>query len=237
MTLQVHEKFDMSFTLEKVVPWGRSYDEYLRMFALTEDDLGRQILGCGDGPASFNAELSQRGGHIISIDPIYIFEVDQIKSRIAETYEEVMAQTRKNKNEFIWETIPSVEDLGRIRMSAMETFLEDFGAGKQEGRYIAGELPSLPFDRGQFDIALSSHFLFLYSTHLSAEFHLQAFKEMLRVAHEVRVFPLLMLGGVPSPHFAFVTEQIANDGFYVEVKQVPYEFQRGGNEMLVIKNA
>lgn len=70
----------MSFTLEKVVPWGRSYNEYLRMFVLTEDDLGRQILGCGDGPASFNAELSQRGGHIISIDPIYIFDVDQSKA-------------------------------------------------------------------------------------------------------------------------------------------------------------
>ncbi|MDD5276510.1 MAG: hypothetical protein PHR16_10565 [Methylovulum sp.] len=144
------------------------------MFALTEDDLGRQILGCGDGPASFNAELSQRGGHIVSIDPIYIFDVYQIKSRIVETYKEVMAQTRKNKNEFIWETIPSVEDLGRIRMSAMEIFLKDFDAGKQKGRYIAGELPSLLFGRGQFDIALSSHFLFLCSTHLSAEFHLQA---------------------------------------------------------------
>ena len=226
----------MGFTLEKVVPWGRSYDEYLRMFALTENDLGRQIIGCGDGPASFNAELSQRGGHIISVDPIYIFDVNQINSRIAETYEDVMVQTRKNKNEFIWESIPSVGDLGRIRMSAMQTFLEDFDAGKREGRYIAGELPSLPFDRGQFDIALSSHFLFLYSTHLSTEFHLQALKEMLRVAHEVRVFPLLMLDGAPSPHLAYVTEQIANDGFYVELKQVPYEFQRGGNEMLVIKN-
>lgn len=226
----------MGFTLEKVVPWGRCFDEYLRMFALNDDDLGRQILGCGDGPASFNAELSQRGGHIVSIDPIYIFEVDQIRSRIAETYEDVMAQTLKNKNEFIWETIPSVEELGRIRMSAMEAFLEDFDSGRQEGRYIAGELPFLPFERGQFDLALSSHFLFLYSSHLSAEFHLQAVKEMLRVAHEVRVFPLLMLGGAPSPHLTFVTEQIAKDGFYVKFKQVPYEFQRGGNEMLVIKN-
>ena len=113
----------MSFTLGNIVLWGRSYDEYLRMFALTEDDLCSKILGCGDGPASFNAELSQRGGRIISIDPIYVFNADQIKSRIFETYEEVMAQTRKNKNEFIWETIPSVEDLGRIRMSAMETFI------------------------------------------------------------------------------------------------------------------
>lgn len=59
---------------------------------------------------------------------------------------------------------------------------------------------------------------------------------MLRIAHEVRVFPLLMLGGVPSPHLAFVTEQLTNEGLYFETKQVPYEFQKGGNEMLVIKS-
>lgn len=226
----------MSFTLDKVVPWGRSYDEYLRMFALSAADLDRQILGCGDGPASFNAELSQRGGHIISIDPIYEFDVPQIKSRIAETYEEVMAQTRKNKHEFIWETITSVEELGRIRMLAMDTFLDDFDAGKQTGRYIAGALPSLPFDNGRFDLALSSHFLFLYSAHFSAEFHLQALQEMLRVAQEVRVFPLLMLGGAPSPHLDFVIKQITKEGFSIEIKRTQYEFQKGGNEMLVIKS-
>ena len=225
----------MSFTLDKVVPWGRSYNEYIRMFALTEVDLERRILGCGDGPASFNAELSKRGGHIISVDPIYIFDVHHIKSRIAETYEEVMAQTRKNQNEFVWEAISSIDELGRIRMSAMELFLADFESGKQEGRYVDGKLPSLPFETGQFDLALSSHFLFLYSAHLSAEFHLQALREMLRVAREVRVFPLLMLGGAPSPHIALVKETLAVEGFDFEIKRVPYEFQRGGNKMLVIK--
>lgn len=227
----------MSFTLDKVVPWGRSYDEYVQMFALTESDLARRILGCADGPASFNAELSQRGGHIVSVDPIYMFDVEQIKSRIDETYEEVLSQTRQNQNEFVWESILSVEELGRIRMSAMEIFLADFEAGKQGGRYIEGELPSLPFEAGAFDLALSSHFLFLYSAHLSAEFHLQSLREMLRVAREVRVFPLLMLGGAPSPHMAFVIEQLSKDGFILEIKRVSYEFQRGGNEMLVIKAA
>ena len=42
----------MSFTLEKVVPWGRSFDEYTAMFSLTETELEKHILGCGDGPAS-----------------------------------------------------------------------------------------------------------------------------------------------------------------------------------------
>ena len=223
------------FALEKIVPWGRSYDEYLAMFDLSKTDLQLRILGCGDGPAGFNSELTQRGGQVISVDPIYVFDTEQIKSRIAETYETVMTQTRKNQDGFVWDTITSIEALGRIRMSAMEVFLSDYEAGKNTGRYIAGELPLLPFEFGSFDIALSSHFLFLYSAHLSAEFHVLALQEMLRVSREVRVFPLLTLAGQASPHLALVRDYFTNHGYTVDIKQVPYEFQRGGNEMLLIK--
>ena len=63
----------MAFTLEKVVPWGRSFDEYVAMFALSKHDLEKRILGCGDGPASFNATHFRHGGKIISADPLYQF--------------------------------------------------------------------------------------------------------------------------------------------------------------------
>jgi len=46
----------MAFKYESAVPWGRSFDEYQRMFHLTGKDLRRRILGCADGPASFDAE-------------------------------------------------------------------------------------------------------------------------------------------------------------------------------------
>jgi hypothetical protein len=225
----------MGFMLDKVVPWGRSYDEYVNMFNLTKEDLTLRILGCGDGPAAFNAVLTKCGGSVVSVDPIYVFDSALIRSRVAETYETVMGQMRKDQGDYVWKAIPSVEQLGSVRMSAMEDFLADFDAGKQEGRYIACELPSLPFESGQFDIALSSHFLFLYSAHLSAEFHLQALQEMLRVSREVRVFPLLTLDGTSSSYLHLVNEYFAENGFGIEIKRVPYEFQRGGNEMLVIK--
>jgi SAM-dependent methyltransferase len=224
----------MGLTLDKVVPWGRSYDEYVSMFGLSEADLGLHILGCGDGPAGFNAALTKRGGRVVSIDPIYGFDAEQISRRISETYETVMTQLRKNRGDFVWGVIPSVEQLGMLRMAAMETFLSDFDAGKLAGRYIPGELPVLPFAADEFDLALSSHFLFLYSDHLSAQFHLLALLEMLRVAREVRVFPLVTLDNNLSTHLHFMQEQLASLGFGVEVRRVQYEFQRGGNEMLVI---
>lgn len=117
----------------------------------------------------------------------------------------------------------------------MNNFLADFATGKTEGRYVAGELPLLPFTDEEFDIALSSHFLFLYSSRLSLEFHLQAIQEMLRVAAEVRVFPLLTLDGNRSPYVNSVVEHLTDFGFSSEYTRVPYEFQRGGNEMLLIR--
>jgi hypothetical protein len=44
----------MVMKLNEVVPFGRSLDEYRHMFALTEDDLSKHILGAADGPARFS---------------------------------------------------------------------------------------------------------------------------------------------------------------------------------------
>jgi hypothetical protein len=233
-TLKTGNNF-MGFTLDKVVPWGRCYDEYIKMFSLSATDLKSHILGCGDGPASFNTSLTEQGGTIVSLDPIYHFNAAQIKQRVTETYTVVLEQLRNNKSDFIWDNIQTVEELGAIRLSAMELFLSDYETGKNAGRYIAGELPLLPFDNQIFDLALSSHFLFLYSEHLSAEFHLLALQEMLRVAREIRVFPIVTLKGTPSPHLAFVIDALKNQQMNVEICKVNYEFQCGANQMLVIR--
>ncbi len=224
----------MSFTLERVVPWGRSFDEYVAMFGLADADLQRRILGCGDGPASFNASLTRRGGRVLSVDPLYQFSVEDIRRRIGETYEEVLRQTRTNMHEFAWTSIKTVEELGRLRLAAMEEFLADFPQGVEQGRYVVGELPHLPFSDRQFDLAVCSHLLFLYSKQLSAEFHLAAIRELCRVAEEVRIFPLLELGATTSRHLQAVTTALTAEGYTVAIVPVSYEFQRGGNQMAVI---
>jgi hypothetical protein len=224
------------FTLSSVVPWGRSYDEYVRMFALTDTDLGGRILGCGDGPASFNAEATRAGARVVSFDPLYRFDAGQIRQRIAETAPEVLEQARRNAHEFVWgDAIPDVDALKRVRMSAMEVFLGDYEHGRGEGRYVSAGLPSLPFADGTFDLALCSHFLFLYSAQHDAAFHVEALREVGRVAREIRVFPLLALGGRPSPHVGAVRDALSADGWHTSVERVPYEFQRGGNEMMRVR--
>jgi hypothetical protein len=48
------------------------------------------------------------------------------------------------------------------------------------------------------------------------------------------VFPLLELGAVKSRHLDIVLSQLTSDGYQTDIVKVPYEFQKGGNEMLVL---
>lgn len=218
------------------MPWGRSFEEYVAMFALSKEDLAKRILGCGDGPASFNCILTKQGGHVISTDPLYRFGADQIAGRIRKTYDEVLRQTRNNENQFVWHHISSVEELGRVRMEAMKVFLSDYPTGRKDGRYIEASLPNLPFKDAALDIALCSHLLFLYSEQLSEDFHVRSIKELCRVSSETRIFPLLELGAEKSRHLERITARLETDGLAVTIERVPYEFQKGGNEMMRIKH-
>jgi hypothetical protein len=225
---------DMAFKYKDIVPWGRNYDEYLKMFDLNENDLKLRILGCGDGPASFNCECNERGGNVISIDPIYSMSKEEIKKRIDETYYDVISQTEKNKDKFKWDVIDSVHELGKMRMSAMQLFLGSYEEGRINRKYIPASLPDLPFEDKEFDISISSHFLFLYTDNLSYSFHVDAITEMLRVSKEARIFPLLDFNANKSPY----VQKILSDFKEMEVviKQVNYEFQIGGNELLIVRN-
>jgi len=225
----------MSFTLSDIVPWGRSYDEYLRMFGLGDAERRLRILGCADGPASFNAEGTRRGNRIVSCDPLYQFDAVAIRERIDATSPEVLEQTRANADAFVWSSISSVDELGAIRMAAMAQFLEDYDQGLAEQRYLAGSLPRLPFADGSFDLALCSHFLFLYSERLNADFHTASVLELCRVARQVRIFPLLSLDGRRSPWIEPVCDRLVGSGYVVSLQTVDYEFQRGGNQMMEIR--
>ncbi|WP_457593647.1 SAM-dependent methyltransferase [Hydrogenimonas sp.] len=225
----------MSISLEEVVPWGRSFDEYVSMFSLTQEDLEGRILGCGDGPAAFNAELTRKGGNAVSIDPLYTFCAEEIESRIRQTYAAVLKQVRRNESTFVWNRFEGPDALGRARMEAMRCFLADYACGRAQGRYVAGGLPDLALPDKAFDLALCSHFLFLYSDHTTLEFHIRSAVELCRVAHEVRIFPLLDLTGERSVYVDGVVEALLQKGYGISVERVDYEFQKGGDHMLRIR--
>lgn len=220
--------------LEAVVPWGRTLEEYKSMFSLSETDLNAKILGCGDGPASFNAEMTKLGHSVASIDPIYQFSAEQIEQRVRATYESIIAQVKQNPNNYIWKNFQDADALGKARLKAMEKFLLDYEPGKFAGRYLFQSLPTLKFADNQFDLCVCSHLLFLYSEQLSLDFHIDSIHELLRIAPEVRIFPLIKLDGAPSSYLELVLEDLSNKGCSVKIQSVDYEFQKGGNQMLKI---
>jgi SAM-dependent methyltransferase len=225
----------MAMVLDQVVPFGRSFDEYRQMFSLTPADLSGRILGVGDGPASFNAEATEQGYQVISVDPVYCFTGQEIQARFDAVVEKIIHQIRATPTDWVWGYHASPDALKANRIKALQQFLRDYELGKTQGRYVIGELPHLPFPGQQFSLALCSHLLFLYSDLLDSSFHVQAIQDMLRVAPEVRIFPLLTLGLQPSPHLDAVLTALRDLGYHATVSQVAYELQKGGNQMLVVR--
>src|SRR5262249_52875700 len=124
-----------------VIPWGRSFEEYRLMFALSADDLGGPTLGCGDGPASFNAEATKQGHRVVSCDPLYAFSAFEIERRVADCYDNVISQVRQGRDGYVWGRFRGPDHLGECRLAAMRLFLADFEKGKREGRYLTASLP------------------------------------------------------------------------------------------------
>jgi hypothetical protein len=81
--------------LTQTVPWGRSFVEYVRMFALSDRELAQRIVGCGDGPAAFNFEMSKRGHRVISVDPLYRFSAAEIAGRIHDIAADMVEGARR----------------------------------------------------------------------------------------------------------------------------------------------
>jgi hypothetical protein len=173
--------------------------------------------------------MKARGRRVVSVDPIYAASPEQIRERVHAVRDTMMEQVRRDMGQFRWDRIQSPEHLERVRMTAMEAFLADFATDTSRDRYRPQSLPKLDFAGATFDLALCSHFLFLYSDRLDANFHLEAVRELLRVAREVRIFPVTDLAGRDSRHLPGVRKR-----FTTERVRVLYEFLRGAGEMLVV---
>lgn len=224
----------MAIELNQIVPWGRSRAEYEQMFQLRAADLAGGVLDCGGGPASFTAELCADGCRALSVDPIYAHSSAEIRARFEAIAEPMLRQVRATPDDWVWSYHRSPEDLLSVRRTVVARFLTDYDAAARARRYLIGELPRLPLVSGSFGLALCSHLLFLYSDLLNQAFHVQSVRELCRVAREVRVFPLITLSHAPSPHLVPVRNALHADGRNTEILRVPYELQRGGNQMLRI---
>ncbi len=213
---------------------SRSFEEYLAFFGLDPYALPRRILDVSAGASSFVAEASRRGVVALAVDPVYrdpdLLRGRALASRAAAHH---TVTTDRAQFTFDWYGTPAAREA--MRTQAMETFLTDHR--ERPERYVGAELPALPLANGSFELALCSHLLFTWADVLDEGWHLAALVELARVAREVRVFPLVMQGtDWLVPFLEPLRQRLAQEfGITSKVMDVPYEFQRGAHQMLVLR--
>jgi SAM-dependent methyltransferase len=176
---------------ETIWPYGRSFDEYLLMFGLTESHRKVRILGVGDGVANFNAHATRLGWRVVSVDPMYQLSPHELQARVDDVLPEAVDMIGTLPDHWTWTRYENPQALLEARRRIVKDFMEDWRRGAAGGRYLAAGLPNLPFMDGAFDLIVCSHLLFSWSNvmGLDLDFHRRAIREMLRVAAEVRICP------------------------------------------------
>ncbi|MEK3982129.1 SAM-dependent methyltransferase [Paenibacillus sp. FSL K6-3166] len=221
--------------LERIVFIGRTFEEYLQMFKLQEADLvGRRILDCPAGACSFTAISNQLGSDVTAADIAYYYSAEELGDKGVQDIEHAMSELDKVQGNFVWDYFKSIEDLTQARSKALNDNIKD--QRQTPKRYVPVILPNLPFNDEDFDLTLSAHFLFTYNDRLDYDFHLRTVNELMRVTRgELRIFPLVDLSCKRYEYLDRLIDEMVQQGFAVAEMEVPYEFQKGANQMLSIR--
>ena len=216
---------------------ARSGDEYAAMFDLDLAALsGRRVLDCPGGVASFTADVSAIGGDVVAADPVYAGDPDDLVAHGHAETRRGNDYLRVEPDRYVWGPyFTDVDHHLRSRSAAVDRFAAHRRAAPD--RYVAASLPDLPFADDAFDLALSSHLLCTYDDRLDASLHAAAIVELLRVAPEVRLFPTLSMRFERSAMVTVIAAAAERAGARLTVRRVAYEFQRGGDELLVATRA
>jgi hypothetical protein len=209
---------------------SRGFEEYCASFDLDPDQLPARILDCAAGASDFVAEAARRGAAAVAADPSYRLGAEVV-DRARDGMRSGNGMITSHQDRFTYAWYGSPEARSEMRNRAIQRFAVDHPAHPE--RYLAAELPSLPFAAGTFNLAVCSHLLFTWATDLDEQWHHDAIRELCRVATEVRIFPLVLRGtGDPVPFLSVLLERLTDEGITHEQTTVAYEFQLGANQML-----
>lgn len=212
---------------------SRSYAEYEAMFDLSE--LPDSVVDCCAGGAGFTAEAAARGVDAVAVDPAYEMPAAELVDTVRRSLPAGARIVDEHAASFTWKWYGDPGRKDELRIEAADRFLQDVAVAPE--RYVAGGLPELPFGDGRFDLVLCSHLLFTWADKYDRDWHLAALRELVRVSRsEVRIFPLVNQGaGEPVEFLPDLLEALRP--VTSQIRKVPYEFQVGADEMLVLTRA
>ena len=210
--------------------WVHTLDDYCHMFDLTEADLSNSILDYPASVSSFNAEMHVLGHDVVSGDPHYDLTPLEMSQHVDKIILDLATHLGHYADRLQTEGEKTLENILNVWNQSAQNFVADYSRGQQEGRYRFAKLPTLPFKNFEFDLALCPDLLFRSAERWSD----QVVNELCRVAHEVRVFPLLDDRGEISSTLGPIMLQLQENNYGVEVREVPYRLQKDSNAMLRI---
>ena len=154
--------------------------------------------------------------------------------------EEVLRKCEARPELYNFDYMKNFGHVRDLRQDALSGFLNDYGAGRAQGRYVPGQLPALPFNDASFDIVLNNHYLFLYAEHFDYTTILESCREMARVCDlthggEVRIYPILGHNTRPYRHMQKLRiDLFREDGISAEVVEIPFQYLKGSNQMMIL---
>jgi hypothetical protein len=172
------------------------------------------LLDVAAGSSSLNAELTRRGYHALSVDPLYQSSPEMIATAVGVMQNQFEQRLLAYVDKFQWTRVNGPEDLLASQHAIADTFIRDYPKGLTDGRYINGLLPILPFNDYQFTMSLCANFIF-DGPYQDYDFQLAASKE-----------------GDICTHLGQLMLALQADDYGVEVREVAYHMQKNGNAML-----
>lgn len=208
--------------MRKWVLWGHQFSEYKEMFDLPADLAQQKILEFACGPTTVNQELTKQGMDVLSCDPWFESNIEVMRENFESHFQLQLQRMQAHPEAFNLKQYGGLETFVHQRQNGFNEFFKDFPGGFQQKRYVGVPQNQLPFENQRFDKALCANFLFADLSDQDLDFHLYWISEMLRVAHDVRIYPLTNKYGQPSALLGPVLLALNQQGIQVTVQDVPF---------------
>ena len=230
------QKATRGLQLDRVVLLGRTFEEYRRYFLLEPEKLiGKTVLDVAGGVSSFCAEANDFGIKVTAFDPIYSLSREKIRERSDPDLESVY-RTIGLVPTYRWGFYKNPDYMRTLRERASAIFFSDFKIHPQ--RYVAGELPRLPFADAEFDLTLVSYLLFAYQDRFDYEFHRDSILEIMRVTRgEARIYPTVTFEAQASEYIPILHSDPALQVFEFTEIETDFEFLVNSNSYLRVTRA
>lgn len=208
--------------MRKWVLWGHQFSDYQQMFDLTSDISSQRILEFACGPTMVNRELTTKGVNIHSCDPWFEANVDEMREKFESHFQHQIHRMQTHPDAFNLKKLGGLDTFVQQRQQGFNHFFEDYPQGFQQHRYVGVSQNRLPYSNHRFDMALCANFLFADLSLQDLDFHLHWIEELLRVAHDVRIYPLTNKYGKPSELLGPVLLALQQLGIQATVQDVPF---------------